>query len=76
MYVAMYMIYLVALHVSWNFTPHCTPRLVILHVSCYSTSHENEDFHRKLLNFSREYLRVTMRGPPRVSEVTLERYRS
>ena len=23
---------LVALHVSWNFTPHCTPRLVLLHV--------------------------------------------
>ena len=52
------------------------PRLMVFHVSCYSTSHENEDFHGKVLNFTREYLRVTMRGPPRVSEVTPELYRT
>ena len=52
----------------------CTPCLVILHVLCYSTSHENEDFRREFLNFTREYLHVTMHGPPRVSEVTLELY--
>ena len=50
------------------------PRLVVFHVSCYSWSRENEDFHGNFLNFTREYLRVTMRGPPRVSEVTLELY--
>ena len=71
-----YMICLVALHVSWNFMPRCTPRLMILHVSCYSSSRENEDFHGKILNFTCEYLRVTMRGPPCMSEVTLELYRS
>ena len=49
-------------------------RLVVFHVSCYSMSHENEDFHGNFLNFTRKYLRVTMRGPPRVSEVTLELY--
>ena len=51
------------------------PRLVVFHVSCYSTSRENKDFHGKFLNFTCEYLRVTMRGLPRVSEVTLELYR-
>ena len=70
------MICLVALHVSWNFIPCCTPRLVILHISCYSTSHKNEGFYRKFLNFTSEYLRVTMCGLPCVSEVTLELYRS
>ena len=55
--------------------PHCTLRLVIVHVSCYSTSHENEGFHRKFLSFTREYLCLTMHGPPRVNEVTLELYR-
>ena len=39
-------------------------------------SRENEDFHGHFLNFTHEYLRVTMRGLPRVSEVTPERYRS
>ena len=52
------------------------PCLVVFHVSCYTTSHENEDFHGNFLNFTREYLRVTMRGLPRVSEVTLELYRN
>ena len=51
------------------------PRLGICHVSCYSTSHEIEDLHGHFLNFIREYLCVIMRGQPRVSEVTLERYR-
>ena len=50
------------------------PRLVVFHISCYSTSHENEDFHGNFLNFTGEYLCVTMRGLPRVSEVTLELY--
>ena len=50
--------------------------LVVLHVSCYSTSFENEDFHGKFLNFTREYLCATMRRPPHVSEVTLELYHS
>ena len=71
----MYMICLVALHISWCLMPRCTPHLVILHVSCYSTSHENQDFHGKFLNFAHEYLRVTMHGLPRVSKVTLEQYR-
>ena len=52
-----------------------TPRLVLLHVLCYSMPHENEDFHRKVLNFTREYLFVTMHGPPHMSEATLELYR-
>ena len=56
-----------------EFVPR-TPCLVILHLSCYSTSRVNEDFHRKFLNFTCEYLRVTMHGPPHVSEVTLELY--
>ena len=51
------------------------PRLMVFHVSCYSTSRENEDFHGNFLNFTCKYLHVTMRGPPRVSEVTLELYR-
>ena len=48
--------------------------LTVLHVLCYSTSRENEDFHGKFLNLTCEYLCVTMRGPPRVSEITLELY--
>ena len=46
---------------------------MILYVLCYSTSRENEDFHGNFFNFTHEYLRVTMRGPPRMSEVTVER---
>ena len=42
--VAMYIIYLMALHISWDFTPHSTQSPVILHVSCYSMSRKNEDF--------------------------------
>ena len=72
--VAVYMICLVTFHVSWNFMPCCTPRLVILHMLCYSMSCENEDFHGKFLNFTREYLHVTMHGLPRMSEVTLKLY--
>ena len=37
-------------------------------------SRENEDFHGKFLNFTREYLCVTMHGPPCVIEVILELY--
>ena len=50
------------------------PCLVVFHVTCYSNSRENEDFHGNFLNFAREYLCVTMHGPPRMSEVTLELY--
>ena len=39
-------------------------------------SHETQNFHGKFLNFTREYLCVTMCGLPRVSEVTVELYRS
>ena len=60
---------LVEFHASLYSTSRGTPRVVLLHVS------RNEDFHGKFLNFTHEYPRVTMRGPPRVSEVTLERYR-
>ena len=52
-----------------------TSRLVEFHSTLYSTSRENEDFHRHFLKFTHEYLHVTMRGQPRVSEVTLEWYR-
>ena len=61
--------------VEFHATSRDTPRLGILHVSCYSTSHENEDLHGHFLNFTRKYLRVIMRGQPCVSEVTLEQYR-
>ena len=50
------------------------PCLVVFHVSCHSMSRENEDFHSNFMNFTHEYLHVTMRGQPRVSEVTLELY--
>ena len=60
--------------VEFHATSRDTPRLGIRHVSCYSTSREIEDLHRHFLNFTHEYLCVTMRGQPRVSEVTLERY--
>ena len=53
-----------------------SPRLLIFHVLCYSTSRESEDFHGNFLNVIREYLHVTMRGPPLVGEVTLELYRT
>ena len=52
------------------------PCLGVFHISCYSTSRENEDFHSNLLNFTYEYLCVTMHGLPRMSEVTLELYRN
>ena len=51
------------------------PHLMVFHISCYSMSCENEDFHSNFLSFTHKYLRVTMRGPPHVSEVTLELYR-
>ena len=54
------------------FPASLAPRLI----SCYSMSRENEDFHGNFLNFTCEYLRVTMRGLPCVSEVTLELYRT
>ena len=59
---------LMEFHASLHSTSCGTPRLVLHHIS------RNEDFHRKFLNFTREYLRVTMRGLPGVSEVTLELY--
>ena len=52
-----------------------TSCLVEFHNLLYSMPRENEDFHGKFFNFTHEYLRVSMCGPPRVSEVTLERYR-
>ena len=70
----MYMIYLVALYISWHFTSYDTLHLVILHISCYFTYHENQDFNKKFLNFTCEYLCVTTPGLSHISEVVVELY--
>ena len=70
-----YMTHLIVLHVSWNFTYcgtscivaftcHGIPCLVVLHASCKST-----------LNFTCEYLHVTIHELSRMCEVIVELYR-
>ena len=63
-------------HVDWS---PCTYIicLVEFHATLYSTSRVTPRFMKMKIStdFTREYLRVTMCGPPRVSEVTLEWYR-
>ena len=70
------MIRLVALH-SWHFTSRGIPRLVVFHVLWYPTPCGDPRLVKikGILNFTREYLRVTMRGLSRMSEVTVELYR-
>ena len=71
----MYIMPLITLHISWHFTSHGTSHLVVIHVLCYFTSCDNQDFHGKYFNITWKYLRVTMRGLSCLSEVTAELYR-
>ena len=48
--------------------------LVAFHVSWLLIPHVNQDFHGKILNFTREYFRVTTRDHTWKNEVIVELY--
>ena len=69
--------HLVAFHVLWLIpcrTSRGIPCLVEFYILWFLTPHVNQDFHRKFLNFTCEYLHVTTCGHTWKSEVIVELY--
>ena len=60
----------------WHFTSRGISCLVVLHVSWYSTSRATLRLVKINISTACKYLRVTTCRPPRMSEVTLELYRT
>ena len=61
---------IVTLHVLWH------SRVMAFHVLWYFMPHVNQDLHRKILNFTREYLCVTTHELSHMCEVIVELYHS
>ena len=72
-------------HILWYFTSHGTSLIVAVHVLWHSSiiafhvlwyfmPHVNQDLHRKILNFTHEYLRVSMHEVSHMCKVIVELY--